>query len=337
MTIILLAMIVQPAVAQEAGTFIDYPTPILEAVPGTWMENGVGAPTVVWDEVSSRYLMIFETRLPETDPFCPVGIWGLGLATSTDGVNWSPLPSPLLEPQVGTFYSCVAAHPSAVFDATRNSLYVFYKAERDTDCEDCSRYTGVGRLMVRFDAGGSVIGAPSVLPSPVLPLDTPMGFPRFVATSTENILLYAQDGAIHRATSSRLRSFVPDLAPVIEPGFADWAEDEVLNPTVACDGSEIVMYVGGRDLDGWALLNAGWGRATSEDGAIWNTELDTYFEWSDDNSWRHWEVLPLTTGDHLIVGSEKNEVTGVPHITLSGTTMSWSGDDIIPRVCELAP
>jgi hypothetical protein len=48
-------------------------------------------------------------------------------------------------------------------------------------------------------------------------------------------------------------------------------------------------------------------------------------------------VLPLTTGDHLIVGSEKNEVTGVPHITLSGTTMSWSGDDIIPRVCELAP
>ena len=330
-----------PAAGQALDSFEPFPGRMLETVPGTYMENGVGAPSVVWDANSNRFLMAFEMRLPETDPACPVGRWGIGMATSPDGINWTPRPTPVLEPGGDTFYSCVAAHPSAIFDTARNTVHVFFKSEQMTDACDrgtpawgCNRYTGVGRVTVRFNADGDATGAPIPSPQPVLANHIDMGFPEFVSSGGINYLFYTQEGSVRMATADLLKNFVAEPEPVLEPGFADWALDTLNNPTVTCDAGGIVMYPGGRTLDDSGLLSiAGWGRATSTDGLDWTIDPEAYFEWSDDNSWRHWEVNSMGAYDHVVYHSDKDPVTGAPFITMMSTTPVIDGSMLSTRIC----
>ena len=175
--------------AQSPGDFTVLDEVLIESSddPDSYMVNGVGAPSVAFDSRRGRYLMAFEVRLPETAEHCPQGLWGLGLAHSADGIHWVTGDRPLLRPREGTFYECVAAHPSVVYNEPNDSLYVFYKSEQGEEAcaeEDlswgCSRYTGVGRARVRFGGGAGMPRAVHVLGEPVLPRATNMGFPRFV-------------------------------------------------------------------------------------------------------------------------------------------------------------
>lgn len=329
-----------PALAQDPGDFTIQPEILLASAPG-YRSNGVGAPSVVWDPDQSRYLMVFEVRLPDVAAECPAGKWGLGLATSTDGLNWFPGPTALFEPAAGSFYSCVAAHPTAVYDNTARALYVFFKSEQGTDACDvatpswgCTRYTGVGRLRVGFDDVGNPTRL-TVRSTPVVDIDIDMGFPKFVNQGSTKYILLSRRPDVFVASSPVFSDFSLDPDPVITPGLVTWGQDEMFNPSVVCQDSisfPLASYPGGRNLDGFSILGAGWGKALASTPSSWFLGASPYFEWSDDDQWRHWEVSRLSTGEYLVYFSEK-DASGNPRIRLATTTPSWAGVDIAGKSC----
>jgi hypothetical protein len=285
--------------------------------------------------------MVFEVRLPTDDANCPVGVWGLGLATSPDGVTWSPAPGALLEPKAGTYYSCVAAHPTAIYDETSRAMYVFFKTEQGTDACDaaepswgCSRFTGVGRARVTFDGAG----APSrltVRDTPVVSVGVDMGFPKFVEQGGTKYLLLSRNPDVFVAQSATFRDFVIAEDPVMSPGLVSWGQDEMFNPSVVCQDSltfPLASYPGGRNIEAFAITEAGWGKALASTPESWFLGASPYFEWSDDDQWRHWEVIRLSTGEYMVYFSEK-DASGVPRIRFATTAPSWSGPDFTGKSC----
>ena len=85
--------------------------------------------------------------------------WGIGRATSSDGVTWSVDASPTLDPSQGSFWECAAVQPSVVYEGP-GEWHLFFKAfqEAGKTCDDdtgnadgitdpewgCSTVTGVG-------------------------------------------------------------------------------------------------------------------------------------------------------------------------------------------------
>lgn len=97
--------------------------------------NGIGSPSVVFDPVDQTYLMFFETRIAAADTVCPNGQWGIGVASSQDGLAWDVWPTLVAAPEPDpvvsadrTPYACVAAHPAAVYDA--GTVHLWFKAEQ---------------------------------------------------------------------------------------------------------------------------------------------------------------------------------------------------------------
>ncbi len=334
------------ALAQAPGDFVIDPDILLEANSDGdgYMVNGVGAPTVMWDQFRSRYVMFFETRLPDTDPECTVGMWGLGMATSTDGVNWTPNATALLKPVAGTYYSCVAAHPSG-FQLLNDTIMIYFKAEQASDaCAisepswGCARFTGIGRLQVYFNAAGGVRKT-TAYATPILKIAVDNGFPKVTLKVDTYYMFHAQRPNVWLATSKKLHGFTLKSAATLLPGFVSWGPDEAFSPSVVCevdDGLPLTVYPGGKDLVGVPPLisAASWGRGVSADGLSVLMDADPYFTWNDDLQWRHWEVLRLgATGEHLLYYSEKDPGTGNPRIRMASTTPTWSGPDLDVKRC----
>ncbi|MBT3221839.1 MAG: hypothetical protein HN348_22405, partial [Proteobacteria bacterium] len=124
--------------------FLDYSAKygyVVSPKAGTFYERRVATPTVSYNEITGEYLMLFSTLLPDADykigdyASCSNGgVWGLGRATSTDGVNWDVDDSaPAILPEANTAHWCATAHPTMVYDKTdgKNGTYhVWYKAEQ---------------------------------------------------------------------------------------------------------------------------------------------------------------------------------------------------------------
>jgi hypothetical protein len=307
-----------------------------------YMANGVGAPSVAYDTVRGRYVMVFEVRLPESDPNCPVGRWGLGLAVSTDGINWTAGASPLFEPKDGTYFSCVAAHPTVFFGEGADQIVVLFKAEQGLDACDggtpswgCEQYTGVGRMRARFQPAGGVSRTYHTA-EPVLALDENFGFPKVVRSAGVWYMMLTKRPSAFMATSGALSDFTLIPEPVLEPGLTSWTEDELFNPAMVCEDSPIfplTSYVGGRDTNVIGMVEyAGWGKAISSTGIDWLLGAAPYFEWVDDSEWRHWDVLRVGASDQLVFFSEKDG-TGRNRIRLATTTPVWSDADVYTKVC----
>lgn len=335
------------ALAQDVGSFTVHEDVLIAGEPGTFYEAGVGAPTVVWDGVSSRYIMIFETPLG-TDPLCPVGVWGLGVALSTDGVNWNVAPNPVVEPTPGdgSYYSCVAAHPSASFDTETNTMLIFFKGEQGTDACDsetptwgCETWTGLGRMLVFLNDDGTVRSR-SLSAEPVLTVGQNFGFPKFVEVDGVYNILFSIYPNIYRATGTTINSLTMDPEPILEPSKTlFWANQEVFNPAAACEASSgfpYVSYFGGRNTSSWLITDAGWGKAisASADSGSWFRNENPYFSWGNESDWRHWEVLLVGTSDHLVFFSEK-DASGKPQIRLAYTNPDWDDSQVYDKRCSL--
>ena len=312
----------------------------------TWASESVGAPSVAYDTVHDRFIMAFEARTPTTDADCPQGVWALGLATSTDGISWTVRSTPLIEPSPGdgTYYSCVAAHPAAVFRAVNNGeLYVLFKAEQDEDtCTSGCPYKGLGGVKVVFNASGNVSNV-VIASSPVLSFSGPGGHPSFVKDGNNFKLLYQRYPDIYRTQSTNINSFSTGL--VTFDASYDWAGnesvgweyDEFKSPSVLCDDSvafPFAAWVGSVDTNFGEVVAGGWGKAISSSGASWDLSTSAIETWSDDDSWRHWDMLRLTTGDYLVWYSKKDS-SGDSAIYFGGTptNLSFNNSDVESRIC----
>ncbi len=334
-----------PAMAQQPGDFTLWPDVIADSGLAGYTGNGVGAPTVAYDSTRDRYLMVFETRLDSpTNPgaSCPVGTWGLGIATSPDGVsNWVGGPRPLLEPTSGTFYACVAAHPTALYDATSDQLFVFFKAEDEgTSATDLSRYEGIGRIRVRFRANGSI---KSVLKDSVPVANgagvagADLGFPRVIHDGGEFVMALTIRPNTYIARSSATTGFSLDPLPALtvsDFAAAGWANNELFNPALLCDEGafKYTLFQGGRTILGGVIASAGWSRAISSDATTWFESVDPFYQWSGGDSWRHWDALRVGTSDYLVWFAEK-DANGKPRVRLTSTVSNWNNADVYSKQC----
>ncbi len=311
--------------------------------PTGWYANGVGSPSVIRRAIHDDYLMVFESRLTDTDAVCPAGIWGIGLATSTNGYDWTVEPSPIVTPAEGTYYRCVAAHPNIIIDDDGSDVHLYFKAEQGTDACDtstptwgCNRYTGVGYLKFNGTTGAIITEAAE----PVVSQDKAFGFPSVVKVDGTYNMMLATYPSFYLATALAPEGpWTTQVNPVMEPGVIAWASTEVYNPSLVCEGDtaplppyEFSNFFGGRTTDGmWGpITDGGVGEAISTNGTNWFLGT-TPFTFSDDTSWRHWEAVRAGSA-YLLYFSEK-DAQGRNNIGLAATGDEWSDADVATDIC----
>jgi len=353
--------------AQVASDWIlDTTTPVLE--PDTtgafpWMENSVGSPSIAYDFLRDRFLMVFESRI--LDPVdgalvgCPQGVWGLGLATSPDAVTWTVDPTPLIEPVPGdgTHFSCVAAHPTILYETPPQdpdgTIVVWFKGEQDEGVQalcglpteprwGCEQYTGIGRMRVPLFPDGTVHST-RIRRNPVIDAGTfpSIGYPKVFDDGGIYNLLLTMYPDIWATSGQTHNNFAPptDVMEVVDyQGAITWVRDEFFNPATVCDDSAtfpLASFVGGRDTNFGAVLSGGWGKAISTTGSSWVLGVDAQQEWFDDDSWRHWDIMRLTTGDYLVWFSQADAgtVPKVNRIYFGGTTLTFNNTDVQSKSC----
>lgn len=317
------------ALAQE---LLVHPGWLLEPAPGTAYQNGIGSPAVAYDRATDTWTMYFETQFAPEDGECRAGRWGIGRATSPDGLTWVIDEQLVLEPQPGTFFDCVVAHPDVLFDGTTWRLW-FKAHQRNTACAGgnaappwgCAAVTGVGQATSTDGIHFTVDEEPAInLFS--------FGFPAVVEVEgvLRMLLAYsnASNGIYELWESVSVDDGVTWSVPqyVLGPGFAPWVEDEIYNPAMTCDPTPpagqgaITLFAGGRDsevvLGGPPrIASAGLGRAWSDDGVLWTWEgTEPLIGWNltpapgtqPDRDWRHWDAMRVGE-EYLLFFSQRDD------------------------------
>lgn len=306
-----------------------------------WTTGGVGSPSVVFDPASNLFVMVYETQIG-THPDCPVGVWGLGLATSPDGITFTDAGGPLIQPAPTSsqYWNCVAAHPTLVDRSSGNLVLLFKSEQTSTACDvttpdwGCDQYTGIGRLAITWNSGTSEYLATAPDTTPALGIATNFGYNRAVFADAEYKVALTRKPdmmvATGPATSLTLGS------TVWSPGDVSWTPDEVYNPAVVCeaDGS-FTAFVGGRALGAGESVDEGnLGRLTSPDFATWALGPGPLFSTTvGDAELRHWDALRVGTTDYLLYFSDQTGPGGTNRVGLAETLPGWSVSSVQSKVC----
>jgi len=342
---------------------------MIEPVPGTFYENGVGAPTVAYVPDEDLWVMLFETRFPDAGD-CGAngnpGRWGIGRATSTDGLNWTVDADAVLEPATDSFYSCVVAHPVTIYDEATDITHMWFKAHQNTTACDnvdsanpepawgCENITGVGHA-TSTDHGETW----TVEPEPELNLSD-FGFPAITKVNDVYYMLLAYNDPNTRSFELWQSLSGDDGATWTDPAFVmggsatGWVYNEVYNPALTCfetGASPFDVFFGGRETDAsfdpiqnqWVveILYAGVGQANSGDTVSWlQNVLNPYITWDlaavpPEKDWRHWDAMRINN-DHLLYFSEKDD-NGRNRVGLAYTyttqQTAFNEANINPRIC----
>lgn len=312
----------------DAGDFL-LGTTLLDAGDVPWVTEGVGSPSVVWDAIAGHFVMVYETQTGAADGTCLNGYWSLGLATSPDGITWTDAGGPLLSPSTGTYYACVAAHPSIVQNG--GTTVVFFKAEKE-QIDNVARYTGVGRMLLSWNGTSYDVTGPDT--TVVLTQKKAFGYVR---------ALYDSTAGAYRVALSKFPQMMVTAGPAAGPfapltsavaqGDVGWGPDEVFNPAVACspEDSGFSLFLGGRTLSGTTTApvvdDQGLGRMTSANFASWQTGSAgaTVATASGDPELRHWDVLPLGDADYAMFFDDKGGPGGTNRIRVATTSgAAWT-------------
>lgn len=293
-----------------------------------WSTGGIGAPSVIVDRVAGApgpFLMAFETQIG-TDPSCPRGVWAIGLATSPDGVNWTDVGAPLLQPTlpVASDYACVAAQPTIVQHDGGPDIAMFFKAEDQTG------YRGIGSLVFRWNGSQYEVTEPFVN---VWTSTTNFGHPRAVWDNGTYRVAFNQ--LLGAYTTSGTPSALGEPVLAFAKNFAPYGPDEAYNPAIACDANgDFQMFIGGRDLTRGVVTSLGIGRRPS-DGT-----LSTFGPGPEplisttkgDIELRHWDVIRVGEDDYVMYFAEK-ATTGVPLVRMARTSQLTDYTALQDKAC----
>ncbi len=289
---------------------------LIEPVTGTFYENGVGSPTVTFDPVLDQWVMFFETKTDAATTECPAGLWAIGRATSYDGMDWVVDDEPVLEPEAGTYYSCVAAQPSVMM---HDGVYhLAFKGHQEAGACDggttpawgCNEVTGIGYGTSSDGTSFTIDAAPAANAKRV-------GYPSIVRVDGTDTIFFSHTALDQHDVWMIEKDAVGDWttkSKVAEAGVQSWAMDELFNPAAACVASgvaEVDLFVGGRDRTNWNIDEAGMGRALDDVADGYDFTLgDSIVSWDATDvaanaDWRHWDVLPYN-GGHIFFYAAKN-------------------------------
>jgi predicted GH43/DUF377 family glycosyl hydrolase/DNA-binding transcriptional ArsR family regulator len=140
---------------QSAVTCTKYPgNPVLVSGSGdAWDNSGVAYPSVILN--GSDFVMFYSAIHNNVTE-------AIGLATSTDGVNWTKYPSPILQPGVkGTWDSSWVDYPSVIWNGTEYLMY--YSGFNSTSTESVG--VAFSKDMIHWQ---KYVGNPILRPGPGL-------------------------------------------------------------------------------------------------------------------------------------------------------------------------
>jgi hypothetical protein len=357
-TIVLSLATSSSALAQGAAAWEIHPDVLLDGTDVPYGET-IGSPSVVYNTRNSTYYMFFESRLPTVDPDCPAGLWAIGAATSSDGLTWTVRSTAAIEPDPDaanpTFHSCVAAHPGAIYRETPQGgiIEVFFKGEQADDaCATvvqpwgCEQYTGIGRYRLRFDLAGNFVDQ-TLFDEPVLERSTTFGYPkplRFTDSTGQTawLLSYGAYPHIDLATSPTAAGPWTERGTILDASttMVSWAEDEFFNSALACRDSGSLPFetlVGGRTNQGGAVQSGAVGKAIATTGqpGSWVLSALPQFEITNDDEFRHWDVLRIGAIDYTLWFDEK-DANGDNQIRVASTipTFTWNNADVYDKHCQ---
>jgi hypothetical protein len=120
--------------------------------------------------------------------------------------------------------------------------------------------------------------------------------------------------------------------------IVSWVVNEFFNPAYVCNDDpvgnfDLRMFPGSRDTNAGSVVSGAWSTAVAHKTVL-NFALNTTPEvsWANNDEWRHWDMLGLTTGDYLVYFDEK-DVNGNNFIRLGGTDLGWSNASVRTRMC----
>lgn len=311
----------------------------------------VGSPTITWDSIHNQLIMIFESRTPDSEPLCNKGVWALGMATSSDGTNWTIQSTSVVmpTPSTGNGYACVAAHPAAVFTnvGANGRVQVYWKAESNTNCSGSfCEYTGIGRAYIDLDSNGDInnvtIQAGTVI---AFPNGRYGGYPRVVRRGSNFYMAVQLYPNVHTFESTTPTTFSSGVL-AFDPTDGDfsttsWVYDEFMSPAMICNdnGIPFTLWLGSKDTNFGTTIAGGIGKTISLDYADWFTNLGASIEWFDDNDYRHFDAIRIEMGadgddEYLLYYSVKDgSGNSTVHLAASDPTFDLSTDIPIGKVC----
>ena len=380
-SLILAALAVGPTATAQTFTIVDDGIVIPRGPVGSYYEFNVGSPSVVYNPDVGEFVLYFEYRGNWGTPVRCANApgtagteWGVGRATSPDGVTWTVDPVAALHPTPGNFWDCAAVQPDVVYEGP-GQWHMFFKAwqEGGKVCDDdignpdglpdpawgCDIIPGVGYASSVDGINWSV---PDLLPiiSPPL-LDPPsedFGWPRVVQVSGTWILFMNYgDNGITVATAQDPTGPWKWEGYDVSFGYREaisptpiypWMEDELIGAAVTCHDEPapdmLSMFFGGHDRDPFNFWGTPLSRAIGfAEGGVdaWSIGDPPELFWNQtdittDVAWRAWNVVPVENGDYIMY--YQRFVAGGNEIGLAYTTVdtNWDLATVGSDICTYA-
>ncbi|NCG17419.1 MAG: tandem-95 repeat protein [Rhodobacterales bacterium] len=362
----------QTATAQNF-TIIDDGIVLPVGPVGSYHQYNIGSPSVVYNPENSEFVMYFEYRGDWGVPArCAAGAgteWGLGRATSPDGITWTYDAFPSLHPVIDTFWECAITHPKVVYQSA-GVWHLYFKSwqEEGRVCDDdtgnadgipdppwgCTTVTGVGYASSTDGINWNVAPEPILNFAVLDPTPEDFGWPRVVQVSgTWLMFMNYGDNGLTLSTAPAAagpwewegKQTPGGYQEAIEPGLYTWMEDELIVAEVVCKDEPatdaLEMFFGGRDratADFWGTpLSQALGFAV---GGVdsWVIDSTPEIAWTQadylaDINWRSWTVLPV--GDQYIIYYQRKLAAG-NEVGLAYTTpdTNWNLNTITDSVCN---
>jgi hypothetical protein len=174
----------------------------------------------------------------------------------------------------------------------------------------------------------------SVMSGVALQLNSTFGYPSVAKIGGDWVMMLQQYPDLYRASGTQPDAFTLDVAPVVTAGTVAWADTEVFEPSLYCADDPVFPYVSwlaGRTVVGGLFSTAGASDAISDDGLAWLLTTLADFTWTDNNDYRHFDVVADDTGELRMYWIKR--VGGLNEVHLKSTTTTWVAADTRARVC----
>lgn len=251
----------------EDGTnwTLDPITPVLAVAPGQWDQGGNETPSVVW--YADQY-HLFWTGYPDPWPNLNPFNFGIGHATSPDGVSWAKDASFLLGPsgEAGSFDEFLVGEPAPV---VFNDILHLYFTAVGVDSILAAALQVIG--LITSDDG-------TAWTEPKLALKPDQNvYPRtadWVGYSTPNAIVidenvhlfvdvandhgddtWTQEALHHAYSADGVSNWTQDESPLRTLTDFTWTQREIRSPSALVDGANLRLYFAG---DNW-LAGGPWG------------------------------------------------------------------------------
>ncbi len=200
---------------------------------------GAGAPTVIYDEINQRFLMLYETASLRSYSYCPDGAYHVKAAWSKNGLDWKRWNRPVIA--ADSLGTCGARHP-AMMQEDNGTIRIFLSG--------LARDGGTVGMMTTWDGTSD----PSLTVKEFIPALDGIEEPTAVRIDGEYHVLGLTDDGLVDATSTDLVSWDVSAPMAIT---TTWSSSGVFSPSASC--LEDPQYSLNLHFGGWNGTESAWG------------------------------------------------------------------------------